>query len=119
MRIRTICFSFLILLPLISAAGAQEAQRPQPTFSISISVPQNVLNVGSPIPLKIVVKNISDHDIPWGAPAGMRGEDLKVWDQDNKFVSETEHGQKVHGRHRETVLTTVFSYPLKKGDSLE
>lgn len=95
MRVRLM---FLLLPTLIGSPGisaAQSSQQPRdakPAFSITLRTRQTVLEVGSPLRVRIAVTNTSDHDIVIGPPV-----QISVLDSEAKPVPETPYGMKVHG----------------------
>jgi hypothetical protein len=100
---------FLPLLSLVTAqaSAAQERQRPEPALKLVITAPESEIRLGSPVPLKLVLTNISNHDIwfsgfnvsgPVFKQVPLRQIDIQVRDSDGKLVAETEFGKTIHGR---------------------
>jgi hypothetical protein len=85
-----------------SAPGAAQTHPPDPSISLSISVPQSTFRVGGELRVKIVLRNITDHEIQigyvqllnddTGDVAGFKG---TVTDADGKLAPYTELGARV------------------------
>jgi hypothetical protein len=69
---------FIALASALGLAGLALAQAPKPWFSLTISVPQNVVKVGSNVTVNVAMKNISDHDIGCGGRIGFLGVDYDI-----------------------------------------
>jgi hypothetical protein len=72
-----------------------------------VIAPSPGIAVGSPVPLKLLLTNISDHDIgfseynvsgPMLKHVRLRQVDVQIRDGDGKLVAETEYGRAIHGR---------------------
>lgn len=95
MRVRLTFFllPMLLLPPGISAAqSSQQPRDAKPAFSISLSTPRSVVEVGSPLMLGFACTNTSDHDVVIGSSTL-----ISVVDSEGKSVPETAYGRKVHG----------------------
>lgn len=95
MRVHLPFFLLPMLLLPSGISAAQSSRRPRdakPAFSIALSTPRSVVEVGSPLMLGFACTNTSGHDIVIGSPAL-----ISVLDSDGKSVPETPYGRKVHG----------------------
>jgi hypothetical protein len=111
-----------ILAVVVGVAFAQAAQR---SFSFGISVLNDTVKVGSPIIVKIQLKNISDHDIPWTAlPGGdLHGEMIGfrplVRDAQGKEPSLTKGGRRLFGQtaseEPDLVIDAVGAFAVHPG----
>ncbi len=120
-----------VLLAAMAGLGglglAQNASGPKPCFTITISAPQTVVKIGSPIVLHLAETNLCDQLLPYGSISVQGGElgqslrmvDVRVSDSDGKPTPETYHGKTIHAR---TTLVPALgpsappSY-IKKGES--
>jgi hypothetical protein len=71
---------------------AQDAKPPQPSFSLTLSMPETTIKAGSPVMLTISVTNTSDHLVVVMPPR------IDVYDSEGKPVPETERGMERHGK---------------------
>jgi hypothetical protein len=67
---RIIAWCVVVVLVTLGTGGATTAQLPVPWFSLTISVPQSQVRVGSDIRVDVAKKNISDHDIRYSRSPG-------------------------------------------------
>jgi hypothetical protein len=95
------------LLILAVAAGGAFGQTVKRPFALQISVASTTIRVGSPITIKIELKNISDHNIGWTMAPGWEshGEVIGftpiVRDEQGKEPPLTKWGRRVLGRGSE------------------
>lgn len=93
---------------LLIAALAELApgfpQGNQAPFSITISAAKNVFKAGSEVKIRLVFKNTSDHEVPYGRGLGIgvepQGElfsDVEVRDAKGDLAPETKYGLLIRG----------------------
>lgn len=110
-------------LGLVGLGAAQSPPNAKPSFTVTISMPQDVVKLGSPIELQLTVTNISDHDLSCGIGTVngkiRRRIDVKVYDSTGKPVPETELGMTIHGRppHGLPFGGAGFADHISKGES--
>jgi hypothetical protein len=96
---------FFVLLPLLATAAvghAQNAPTYEPTFSIVISTPQEVVKTGAEVRLKIVFTNNSAQPLHYATGVPGRGTgpgfEIDVRDREGKRIPETPYGVKTQGK---------------------
>ncbi len=97
----------MMILGAVVLGGAQERQRPKPSFTIAITTPVSEIRVGTPVLLDITLTNTSDHNVsfyetiingPVFTSERLRQIDIHVSDVSGKLVGETEYGKTIHAR---------------------
>jgi hypothetical protein len=130
MRVLRAFVRFSITIGLVGLSVAQDVKPVEsPPFTVVISTPNTVAKAGSEVKLKIVMKNVSDHEIHYGLAATGDETDLQggfridVRDAEGEPVRESAWGQKVHGTdtNRKPFMGSVFGgpIPLKPGQTFE
>jgi hypothetical protein len=81
-------------LAAIVAAFGQNAAPPaiQPVVSLTISAVQDSVKAGTPVRLKIVLANTSDHDLTLAMESSGRDYHLDVRDSSGKLAADTDLG---------------------------
>jgi hypothetical protein len=127
MRILT---GLLLLVMSMAAPGTGSAQGTRPSFSVTISVPQEVVAHGSEVKVTIILKNTSNRDIAIPrSPADDQGEShnkLTVRDEEGNLVADKAtipaRTDKEKGTQSEVVnlrMETIILFTVKPGDSLK
>jgi hypothetical protein len=99
------------LLGLVRITAAQSSQQPRdakPAFSMALSTRQTVVEVGSPLVVRLAITNTSDHDVCTGAPPCPPVQ-ISVLDSEGKPVPETPYGRELHGKVWPSALINGFS----------
>jgi len=101
----------LIVLELVVSARAVAGE---PDCSLILSAAKTTMKVGEDLKVEVTMTNSTDHDVFYKAdfPPFM----IEVRDNDNKKVSETEYGRKVHGKNRPG--GSYFAMPMHPGESI-
>jgi hypothetical protein len=119
----------IMVLSLLGAAGNSQAQAAKSTdlYSITISTQHSTVKVGSPIVLRIITKNVSDHVINRILISGSGTEKLSKFridlrDESGNLVKETPYGRTVHGTvpdrpHGGSMI--IGEEPLDPGQTLD
>jgi len=107
----------IVLSALVTMAATQTGTSPRTNFSIAISSPQLIVNAGSDVRVEIVMTNISDRDIFYGA--GLGGEYpfmLDIRDSNGRVVPRI---QKKGPGPSEPKGGTFILTPIKPGKSIQ
>lgn len=111
MRVRLMFLLLATLLALARISAAQSSQQPRdakPAFSLALSTRQTIAEVGSPVVVRLTIKNTSDHDVCAGGPSCPPVE-ISVLDSDGKPVPETPYGREIHGKVWPSALLNGFA----------
>jgi hypothetical protein len=116
----------LLLLAIFLAlrASAQNSGSGGATFSLTISLPQASVPVGSGIPLDIRMTNVTDHEISYGIGCAPFYE-FDVRDNQGRPAKETEKNLRLHFKDPKFVMQDAVTcqsahiYPLGPGKTYE
>ena len=89
--------SWVLFSATFGTLGIAVAQNPEPTqkqpvTTLNISTVQESVKVGSPVRIRVILKNISDHDIVVGREVGGMDCRIDVRDAHGKLVADTKLG---------------------------
>ncbi|SRR6266496_4004907 len=108
----SVWFSLTIL------GAAQSTQAVQSPFTITISTPRPVIKAWSPVMLKIVMTNTSEHAESYVVVAQKAHYDIVVTDEKGNPAPNTPYGQKIHRSNRSPLIgsSTMFRATLQPGE---
>jgi hypothetical protein len=120
----------LLLVMSMAAPCTGSAQGTRPSFSVTISVPQDVVAAGSEVKVRIILKNTSNHDIVIPrSNAEDEGEfhnKITVRDEEGNLVADkatvsarTDKNKDTQSELTNLTMETVVSFTLKPGESLK
>jgi hypothetical protein len=111
------CFPCLLVAVLAEFALALP-QASQAPFSITISAAEGAFRAGSEVRIRLVFKNISDEEVPYGRELGTgvepHGElftDVEVRDAKGELVPETKYNRVLRGRDDSDARPAVLGEP--------
>jgi hypothetical protein len=111
--------TLVVITGMIAAQGSPPAEL---WFSVTISTPETSVRAGSDVKLKVIFANDTEKDLHFGAGGPGRGGpvfDIDIRDSDDKPVSETPYGLKMHGKDPHPFAGSVFSATLHHGETME
>jgi hypothetical protein len=125
-----ISMGLLLLFMSRAAPCTASAQGTRPSFSVTISVPQDVVAAGSEVKVKITLKNTSNHDIGIPkSPADDQGgsyNKITVRDEEGNLVADNATIAARTDKHKGTqselmnlTMETIILFTVKPGESLK
>jgi hypothetical protein len=110
------------ILLFVVGSGAVVCYSQSAEFSLAISLPTTDVTLGEPVPLTIVMTNITNQNIEWGrSPNEKRPAFLiKVLNQQDQLVAQTDYGKEMSGtpKGRGPIFGSYWADILPPGKSV-
>jgi hypothetical protein len=125
-----ISMGLLLLVMSMASPSTGSAQGTCPSFSVTISVAQDVVARGSEVKVTIILRNTSNHDIAIPrSPADDQGEShnkITVRDEEGNLVADkatiarrTDKDKGTYSGVKNLTMETIIIFTVKPGDSLK